>query len=59
MADLRHQLRTQHATVELAAEAIAEALITQHGRASLLRQHVCSCDDGDLRCGRVACMHMA
>jgi hypothetical protein len=57
MADVRHQLRTQHAAVELAAEAIAEALMTQHGRAGLLRQQVCSCDAGDLRCGCAAYMH--
>ena len=57
MADLQHQLRTQHAAVELAAGAIAEAFMTQRGQAGLLRQQVCSCDAGDLRCGRAAHMH--
>ena len=57
MDDPQPPLRTQHAAVELAAEAIAEAFMTQRGRAGLLRQQVCSCDAGDLRCGCAAHMH--
>lgn len=42
---------SQGLQLDLAAEAIAAAFVTQRGRAVLLKEYVCRCASGDLRWG--------